>query len=145
MIVIISCGHTKRKERSPAWKLYTGSYFRSCLRCASSWAKRNDIYIISAKYGLVTLDTEIEPYKIKIKRVKNWWTQNRIEGAVDITTVAKQINELKILRNPPVVFLGGRDYLRLLQELIPNIKAPLQEYSTGKNNRQKGFLKRWAS
>ena len=144
MIVIISCGHTKRKEKSPAWKLYTGSYFRSCLRCASRWAKRKDIYIISAKYGIVTLDTELEPYEVKVKGVTNWWSQNRIEGAVDIATVEKQIKELKILRNPPVVFIGGRDYLRLLKQLIPDIKAPLQEYTTGGNNRQKGFLKRWA-
>ena len=135
MIVIVACGTKKRKEKSPAWKLYTGSYFQLCLRCASKWAKRKDIYIISAKHGIVTLDTELEPYDTHITS----------EDAVDINVIKSQMKRFELFGKHVVVF-GGNDYVEVIQKVIPDAKAPLQELKI-KDKRmgyQMQMLKRWA-
>ena len=66
MIFIISCGKSKEKITMPAYKLYNGCFFKSCLKYALMFVNLDNVYILSAKYGLIGLREEIKPYKVSI-------------------------------------------------------------------------------
>ena len=59
-LVIVGCGKTKLDHAAPAADLYTGGLFRA----ARGWAEANGTnwLIASAKCGLVSPDTQLEPY-----------------------------------------------------------------------------------
>ena len=59
-VVIIGCGKAKRDCVSPAVDLYTGPLYRDRL----AWARAlgGPHAILSAKHGLITPETVIEPY-----------------------------------------------------------------------------------
>jgi hypothetical protein len=61
-LVIIGCGAQKRDYKCAASKLYTGGLFVAALSYARSIARDEDIRILSAKHGLLELDTPVEPY-----------------------------------------------------------------------------------
>jgi hypothetical protein len=61
-IALISCGKSKRREKAPAQQLYTGALFQKSLAYARR-IKSDEIYILSAHYGLVELTQEIAPYE----------------------------------------------------------------------------------
>lgn len=65
-IVVIPCGGAKLNHPAPAAELYTGSMFQDALRTARMLTSDSDIFILSARYGLVTLDQILEPYDIKM-------------------------------------------------------------------------------
>lgn len=64
--VIIPCGGVKLSHPAHAYELYIGSMFQDTLRTALTMTDRNNIFILSAKYGLVQLDTVLEPYDLKM-------------------------------------------------------------------------------
>ena len=61
--IIIGCGAKKRDIPAPAWLLYQGNLFMAALGYARTLREDSDILILSAKHGLVTLDTVLEPYE----------------------------------------------------------------------------------
>lgn len=65
-LLIISCGSQKRDEKQQAQTLYNGSYFKAQLKFAKSLKDVDRIMILSGKYGLIDLETEIEPYDQKL-------------------------------------------------------------------------------
>jgi hypothetical protein len=64
--VIIPCGGAKLPHAAAAAELYTGSMFQDALRTARTIVEDSDIFILSARYGLVTLDEILEPYDQKM-------------------------------------------------------------------------------
>lgn len=115
MLVIIPCGARKRPVKSAAYALYTGPYFMANLRYALSIAQRSDVYILSAKYGLLDLAREVEPYNLKMGQ----------PGCVTVTQVCEQAEKLGILQRSPVIGLGGRLYTDIMRTIWPEIKLPL--------------------
>lgn len=80
LVVLVQCTATKRDEPSPARELYDPSpYFRRQRRYAE--VAGDDWYILSAKYGLLEPDTEIEPYDISIADVDDRGTWGRKIGS----------------------------------------------------------------
>ena len=69
-IVLISCVKKKASQPRPARELYISDLFRKSLKYAQSLSP-DAIYILSAKYGLLSLDTVIEPYDVTLKSF--WW------------------------------------------------------------------------
>lgn len=63
-IILVGCGKTKRAEKSEARDLYTGSLFRA--RRDYAEASGDTWYVVSARYGLVHPDTDLEPYDVTI-------------------------------------------------------------------------------
>lgn len=67
---IIPCGDAKLDHLAPARDLYTGTMFRHTLRnveaMAASDRPRAQVLILSARYGLITLDTVLAPYTTRI-------------------------------------------------------------------------------
>lgn len=75
-IVLISCSSKKVPHKAKAKNLYVSPLFIGNLRYAIN-LKPDAIFILSAKYGLLELDNEIEPYNTTLKnmsstQVKAW-------------------------------------------------------------------------
>lgn len=64
MNIFISCGIQKRSKRCPAWQMYCSVNSRLALSYGKKmWDDgKANVYILSAKHGLLPLDKEIEPY-----------------------------------------------------------------------------------
>jgi hypothetical protein len=100
-IVIVSCGQKKRAEKCRADEMYIGPYHRACLAYARSLTDDGSIYILSARYGLLRLSDEIEPYEKRF--------QSHSDYAEFYELVRGQIAPLGLEHARPVV-LAGRDY-----------------------------------
>ncbi|MGC9575613.1 MAG: DUF6884 domain-containing protein [Desulfobacterota bacterium U4-17] len=75
-IVLISCVSKKLPYRARAKDLYVSSLFRATLQYALTFSP-DRIFILSAKYGLLQLNDEIDPYNVTLKNMsvrerKNW-------------------------------------------------------------------------
>ena len=69
-IVFIGCGVKKNNRKCKAEVMYKGYYYRACLFLARYLADRKHIFILSAKYGMLGLDEEIEPYDMYLRKQK---------------------------------------------------------------------------
>ncbi len=61
-IVLVSCVKTKQDRRCRAGDMYTSALFQKMMAYAQS-LKPKRIFILSAKYGLLSPDDMIEPYE----------------------------------------------------------------------------------
>lgn len=115
MIVIISCGKKKKDVMSPAYALYQGTYFKLNLAYAEKLTKDlKQIYILSAKYGLVSAFQKIEPYNLKMGE----------KGC--IISIKNQVKELELEDEKDVIVLGGSLYVNICKEVWPNCETPLR-------------------
>jgi hypothetical protein len=89
-LVIIPCGGAKLTESAPAAELYIGSMFADTLRTARTMTSDENIRILSAKHGLVKLDTILEPYDVKMGD----------NGSIPNHLLALQAHELKKKASP---------------------------------------------
>lgn len=129
-IVIVGCGAAKRPDPAPASSLYTGQHYRLAMAAALAIAPRDRVFILSAKYGLVTLDQTISPYDLTIGD----------PGAVTGDEVALQAASLGVLGCRVVVLASVRyaDIARIAWgERF--VTAPLAGQGIG---RQRGTLAR---
>ena len=129
--VLISCVSSKLTHRAKAKDLYISPLFKYNLRYARTLNPEN-ILILSAKYGLVPLEKEIDPYNhtlntMKDKEIKSWAEQviHELKKEVDLNT-------------DEIIFLAGSRYRKYLIPHIKNYKIPLQGLGIGK---QLQFLK----
>ena len=130
-VVLISCVSTKLDHKAKAKDLYVSPLFRMNYAYAQS-LKPDAIYILSAKYGLVHPEDEIETYNETLNTMKNIEVK---DWALDIIDQA----EGKIdWRNDEIIFLAGDKYRKFLQPLCRNAKVPLEGLGIGK---QLGWLK----
>ncbi len=65
MIAIIGCGAAKKDGHHAARDLYMGNLFKAHLRFAER-LKPRELFVVSAKYGLVQIDEELESYELKL-------------------------------------------------------------------------------
>lgn len=131
-IVLISCASKKRSVRSQAKDLYISTLFELNLKYADT-LNPDAIYILSAKYGLLNLETEIEPYNLTLNNM----TGNEIkEWAL---RVLNQLGEKTDLINDHFTFLAGDKYRRYLISSLKSYEVPLEGLPIGK---QLQYLKR---
>jgi len=131
-IVLISCVSKKLPYKTKAKDLYVSPLFRMNLQYAQQ-LNPSFIFILSAKYGLVPLDKEIEPYDITLNKL------SAVERRSWASTVLSQLRENCDINNDHVVVLAGKKYR---QYLIPHLKyyeIPMQGLTIGK---QLQFLKK---
>jgi hypothetical protein len=98
----------------PAGQLYTGPWHRSLRLAADALTDQTMIRILSARHGLVPLERPLFPYDTRL-------------GDRDVITperMARQTAALD-LDDAYVIFLGGRNYARLLQQSVPHTLTPL--------------------
>lgn len=111
VLVVVPCGARKLDAPAPAAELYTGPLFRSAWAAAGRLGHRT--VILSARHGLVSPDTVLEPYERRLGD----------PGSVTVEELAVQAAELG--RPTRVVVLGGRDYVELARAVWPDAEAPL--------------------
>ena len=127
-IVLIPCGSKKLALSAKAKGLYTGKLFKLNLEYAYK-LKPYTIYILSAEYGLLTLEQVIKPYektlnKMPISERRAWASR-----------VIKQMKEKGIaIKQDKFTFLAGQKYREFLVPEMNknNIEIPLEGLGIGK-------------
>jgi len=115
MVVIISCGAKKLDRPARARDLYVGPYFKAALAYALTLTPPENIFILSAKYGLVGLDDRLKPYDLRMGQ----------PGSVKIKTIIRQAERLGVAGRY-VVALGGRSYVSVIRKIWFSVWAPLE-------------------
>ncbi|MFF3416807.1 DUF6884 domain-containing protein [Streptomyces sp. NPDC002698] len=111
-LILVACGGKKLDtDRAAAGEMYVGSYHKACRKAAD--ALGDWVMVLSAKYGLVGLDDEIDAYDVRVND----------PDAITPEELAKQALDLEIL-DADVTVLGGSDYVKLASR-VWNVNAPL--------------------
>ena len=124
-VVLISCVSKKLHHKSKAQDLYVSPLFQKNLKYANS-LNPDKIFILSAKYGLLRLNKEIEPYdktlnKMHSNEIKEWanYVLNQMRKSTDI-------------ENDEFIFLAGNNYRKFLLPHLKHYKIPMLGLSIGK-------------
>jgi cytoplasmic iron level regulating protein YaaA (DUF328/UPF0246 family) len=108
--------------------LYISPLFRLSLKYAKS-LNPDKIFILSAKYGLLDLNEEVEPYDLTLNKMpskeRKLWAEKVIE----------QLKKVSNLQEDKFIFLTGKRYR---EYLIPHIKDS-EELNLSMGNRLKFF------
>ena len=124
-VVLISCVSKKLNQKSKAQNLYVSPLFKKNLQYAKS-LNADNIFILSAKYGLLRLNEEIEPYdralnKMHSNEIKEW-----------ANSVLNQLKKTTDLENDRFVFLAGNNYRKFLLPYVKHYNIPMLDLSIGK-------------
>jgi len=123
-IVLISCVSKKLTYKAKAKELYVSTLFKYNLKYAKS-LNPDKIFVLSAKYGLVNLEREIEPYDK---------TLNDMPSKEIMKWAACVINQIKKEADPKedeFIFLAGEKYRKYLLPHISNYQIPLEGLKIG--------------
>lgn len=120
-VVLVGCGAAKRDHSTWAADLYTGPYFRACLATATAIADRADIFILSARYGLLGPDDWADPYDLTLSQ----------PGAVDARQLAAQAADRGIADRAVIALCGGR-YAALAGQVWADVSTPLAGLGIGR-------------
>jgi len=124
-IVLISCVSQKRTYRSKAKDLYISALFKKNL----AYARRlnpDAIYILSAKYGLLDLETEIDPYNLTL----NTMSASEIRSWAD--KILQQLSQVANLTDDHFIFLAGMKYRKNLLPHLMSYEIPLEGLTIGR-------------
>ncbi len=118
VVYLISCTKAKLNCKCEAEKIYSASpLFKLSLQYAKNRADKKNIFVLSAKFGLLPLDEVIEPYNQTLKdaarSVKKVWSRK----------VEAQLAKSFDLNGTRFVILAGKDYWGELN--LPNMQLPL--------------------
>lgn len=123
-IVLVSCVKSKLSRRAKAKDLYISTLFKYNLRYAKS-LHPDAIYILSAKYGLLELDQEIDPYE---KTLNKMGEREKKAWAEEVLNNLKQKVDLK---TDIFVFLAGNNYRKYLLPAMTNAQIPFEGLTFG--------------
>lgn len=126
MQVFISCMKSKKNHKTTAEKMYTSSLFKGSLAYAKKLTNRENIYILSAKYGVLRLDDQIYPYE---KTLKAMTEKEKKEWAY---MCYRQLTKMNMDFNRKTVFLCGKEYRKYLIQLFSDTEVPLKNMRLGK-------------
>jgi hypothetical protein len=125
-VVLLSCVKSKRSHRCKAGEMYTRSpLFRKMMAYGQSLKPKN-IFILSAKYGLLRLDEMIEPYEQTLSNMKS--ADKRLWAQGVLAELRKHCD----LDADNFVFLAGAPYR---ENLVPHLKyyeVPMEGLTFGK-------------
>ena len=123
-VVLISCVGEKKPRKCKAKDLYDSTWFCYAWRYAQS-LNPDKVFILSAKYGLVDPDAEIEPYEETLNTkpdndIRTWAKAvvNTLRGKVD-------------LANDIFIILAGERYRRHLTGNLTKYKVPMDGLRIG--------------
>ena len=122
-VALVSCGSKKQDRPCRARDLYNGILFTKHRKWADAFT--DDMYVLSAKYGLIHATKTIEPYNLTLNRMK------RADKARWGRYVADQITA----RIPPgdtLVFLAGKPYYEnIIKHLNHTYEIPFEGLRLG--------------
>lgn len=133
-LFILSCGARKRETAEPAHALYTGSYFRYCLKYARLNAGLENIYILSALHGLIPSTRVIEPYDVPMKRASTSERGMRRERTKEVEALSTALAALGLTAGDKITALMSGAYLDLLRAAKPPcpVDAPIAGLQVGR-------------
>ena len=104
--------------------MYISTLFKLNLRYAEK-LNPDGVYILSAKYGLLNLEQDIDPYEqtlnnMRADEVKRWANQ-----------VIDQIKKICVIEETEFVFLAGEKYRKYLLPHLNNVQIPLKGLRIG--------------
>jgi hypothetical protein len=123
-IVLISCVSKKLPYKAKAKDLYVSTLFKYNLKYAKS-LNPDKIFVLSAKYSLVDLEREIEPYN----KTLNNMSSKEIRKWADC--VIGHIKKEADLKEDEFIFLAGEKYRKYLLFHILNYQIPLKGLKIG--------------
>lgn len=132
-VVLISCVSKKLPHRARAEDLYVSPLFRLNLEYARK-LRSDAIYILSAKYGLLDLDTLVEPYDVTLNAMNASQAKEWAQGVV------RQLGSEADLTSDHFVLLAGEKYRKHLTPHLASYEVPLEGLTIG---RQLQKLRRW--
>ena len=86
----------------------------------------DDIFILSANYGLLELDREIEPYDVTLRKMSTAQVRAWADGVLD------QLRRHADLHSDHFILLAGDIYRRYLIPHLASFEIPLQGMKIGK-------------
>jgi len=134
-IVLISCVSKKLPHRARAKDLYVSPLFRAALQFAQR-SSPEKIFILSAKYGLVQLNDEIDPYNVTLRDMP---VRERKDWASRVLQALRRYCDLE---RDHFVILAGNRYREYLLPCLKSYEIPLEGLSIG---RQLQYLKQMGS
>ena len=128
-VALISCGKRKAAHPAPARDLYQGDLFRKSLRYAEEVLEADEMFILSAKHGLVALDEVIAPYE---------QTLNRMPAAEVRAWGRRVVDELRAetdLEQDRFTILAGANYRKHLTPALKHVDVPIEGLRFGEQLR----------
>jgi len=145
-LIIISCSNLKRDYACRADEMYIGPFFTKLYDLAKRIG--GDIYISSAKYGLITPDTIIEPYDFyimspfedtlmrrgvispKTRTSISWRRRNRRNPIVENVYKCKLTQSGITNQNYDMTYVGVSEYyIKHLEKIV--LKNPYKNLTLG--------------
>ena len=141
-IVLISCVATKLHHKAPARDLYISDLFKKSMTYTES-LEPDKIFILSAKYHLLNLDTVIKPYVVTLSNVSPAVRKKKpdlkvLNSSEKKAWAEKVITQLKSecdLEKDEIIALAGKSYLEFLAPHIKNLVQPLEGLRPGERKR----------
>jgi hypothetical protein len=127
-IILMACGRRKVNGRVKAEDLYVGRLFGKEITYAKALktiGEVDEIFILSAKYGLLRLDDEVEAYNETLVKKKEK------ERKVWARMVLDQLAKVADLETDEFIFFAGKPYVKHLLPLIKNYSLPVQGMGIG--------------
>ncbi len=128
-IVLISCASKKLPLKACAEDLYTSTLFKLNLKYAKK-LNPDAIFILSAKYWVLELDTTIEPYDVTLNNMstseKKAWAK----------TVVEQLGRHASCQDDHFIFLAGENYRKYVKPYLTSFEIPLEGLPIGKQLRK---------
>jgi hypothetical protein len=123
-IVLISCVSKKLPHEARAEDLYISPLFKFNLRYAKQ-LNPDEIYILSAKHGVLELDVKIEPYDTTLNKM------GVAERRVWSDKVLEQLATRADLQRDHFVFLAGQNYRKYVVTRLASFEAPMEGLRIG--------------
>lgn len=131
-IVLISCVSKKRDYSCKARDLYISELFKKSLDYAEKVVKADNIFILSAEYGVVPIEKVIAPYDKTLNKM------NKRERLAWANLVMEELKQYIDIDNDEVIFLAGKRYREHIEPHIKNVLVPMEGLKIGQ---QLSFLK----
>jgi cytoplasmic iron level regulating protein YaaA (DUF328/UPF0246 family) len=131
-IILISCVKGKSDRPMIAKELYKGPLFKNSL-CVARKLQNDEskIFILSAKYHLVSLNDLISPYDLTVKNFSD--TQKKEWG----NNVISELKKVSNIESDEYIILAGKEYINPISKI-----KNLQDYLGTRNYGQRtSFLK----
>lgn len=125
-LAFLSCVSMKSEKACKAKDMYISPLFKYSYKFALN-AGVNEIYILSAKYGVIKDDEIITPYNLTLNDMSR---NERISWSENVNLKFKQI----IKPDDKILLLAGLKYYEFLDFIIPssNVYNPLKNMPIGK-------------
>lgn len=124
-VVLIACASQKVERAALAKDFYISPLFRANLAYARSLSPE-EIFILSAKYGLVDLEQTLVPYDVTLNKMSE--VQVRDWAGKVLEQLCAKID----LESTEIIFLAGEKYRKYLLPHLPHTLVPLAGLGIGK-------------